>query len=326
MTYTAGSIIVATDYNGFVSTTAGANVNATWNSTYGQTAISTVSTGGTVTATQWATLVNTITSLGNHQATSITSRSAPTVGQTISILAALNTDITNCYTNRLNAYASGSQYTSWTGTNSKTTPFVTGQGDWAIIVLNLVNFSSVNAKNYFFNAGGIIQLQTSKTSTGTDLDPDWNTFAAECGTLSFTGTSTSKVIAGVTYEGTNKIAGSGTPTTLATNIGAAQVTGTTLGTAQTIFLQYMGGAYSTSYIQAVVYNPSATQIAFATTWSQPPRTAPGQTTNISGGTPPLGATPGTAPCTICTYFPPETTYLTGTWGTPTVVAQTFFAP
>jgi len=60
MTYTAGSTIVATDYNGFVSTTAGANVNATWNSTYGQTAISTVSAAGSITATQWASLVNTI--------------------------------------------------------------------------------------------------------------------------------------------------------------------------------------------------------------------------------------------------------------------------
>ena len=109
MTYTAGSIIVATDYNGFVSTTAFANINVVWNSIYGQTALGTVSAGGIVTATQWASLVNTISSMANHQATSITSRSAPTAGTTISILTALNTDITNCYTNRLNAYASGSQ-------------------------------------------------------------------------------------------------------------------------------------------------------------------------------------------------------------------------
>ena len=30
MTYVSGGLIQATDYNGFVSTTAGANVNATW--------------------------------------------------------------------------------------------------------------------------------------------------------------------------------------------------------------------------------------------------------------------------------------------------------
>jgi hypothetical protein len=264
--------------------------------------------------------------MANHQPTSITSRSAPTAGTTISILNALDTDIANCYTNRLNAYASGSQYSAWTGTNSKTAAFVTGQGDWAIVISNYFFFSSVNAKNYFFNAGGILQLQFSKTSTGTDLDPDWNAFATACGTLTFTGTSTSKVIAGVTYQGTNKIAGSGTPTTLATNIGAAQVTATTLLTAQTIFLQYMTGTYSTSYIQVTAFNLSATSIGLIATWYQPARTAPGQTTNISGGTTPTGSTPGTALCTIGTYFPPETTYLTSSWGTPTVLAQTNFAP
>ena len=318
MTYTAGSTIVATDYNGFVSTTAGANVNATWNSTYGQTAISTVSAGGTVTATQWATLVNTIASMGNHQLTTITSRSAPTAGTTISILAAVNTDITNCYNNRLNAYASGSQYTGWTGTNSKTSATGSGTAAWSITFYNDVTFSSSTTKDYFFGAGGIIRLQFSKTSTGTDIDPDWNGFATACGTLSFTGTSTSKTIASVSYQGTNKIAGSGTPTTLATNIGAAQL----VGSNQEIFLQYIGGAYSGSYIQVLAYNLSASVIRFTTAWVQPAVSGPGQTNNISGGTAASGATPGTAPCTICTYFPPETTYLSNTWDTPTVAAST----
>ena len=97
MTYTAGGLIQATDYNGFVSTTVGANVNATWNTAYGQTAINTVSAGGNVTATQWASLVNTISSMGSHQPTAITARTAPTAGNTIAILTAVNTDITNCY-------------------------------------------------------------------------------------------------------------------------------------------------------------------------------------------------------------------------------------
>lgn len=318
MTYTAGSTIDATDYNGFVSTTAGANVNATWNSTYGQTAINTVSTGGNITATQWATLVNTITSLGNHQPTAITSRAAPTAGTTIAILAAVNTDITNCYNNRLNAYASGSQYTGWTGTNSKTAATGSGTASWTINFINDVTFSSSTTKDYFFGAGGILRLQFSKTSTGTDIDPDWNDFATACGTLSFTGTSTSKTIAAVSYQGTNKIAGSGTPATLATSIGAAQLT----GTPQIIFQQYIGGAYASSYIQVVAWNTAANIIRFSIDWSQPAVSGAGQTNNISGGTAASGATPGTAPCTICTYFPPETTYLSNTWGTPTVAATT----
>jgi hypothetical protein len=53
MTYSVGGLIQATDYNGFVANTAGGNVNAVWNSTYGQTALSTANVGATVTATQW---------------------------------------------------------------------------------------------------------------------------------------------------------------------------------------------------------------------------------------------------------------------------------
>ena len=61
MTYAAGNIIVATDYNGFVATSAN-NINAIWGTGsgdkgWGQTNISQVAVGGTVTATQWATLV-----------------------------------------------------------------------------------------------------------------------------------------------------------------------------------------------------------------------------------------------------------------------------
>ena len=56
MTYSSGGLIQATDYNGFVSTTSGANVNGIWatgttDAGYGQSALGTVSAAGTVTAT-----------------------------------------------------------------------------------------------------------------------------------------------------------------------------------------------------------------------------------------------------------------------------------
>ena len=126
MTYSAGGLIQATDYNGFASTTAGANVNDVWSTGssdkgWGQSALSTVSTSGTVTATNWASLVNTISSMGSQTGTTITARTAPTTGNLIQVLAAINTDLTNITTNRYNAVANGSQFTGWTGTNSKTT-------------------------------------------------------------------------------------------------------------------------------------------------------------------------------------------------------------
>lgn len=320
MTYSSGGLIQATDYNGFVSTTAGANVNATWGPStssagYGQGALSTVSVGGTVTATQWATLVNTISSMAAHQGTTITARSAPTAGTLISVLSAVNTDITNCYNNRNNAYAVGTQYTSWTGTNSKTTNTT---GAWTLTFTNTVSFASADQARYFFNAGGLINLQTAKSSTGNTGDPEWNDLASTlCGQIRFSGIGTSHTIAGTPYTGTTKIGGVPvvSPSTISTGTGYFALTP---GAAATIiYKQFADTApYTSNYIQtSVALSAASTVLTFTTVWANP------EGDTITGGTAASGATPGTAPCTICTYFPPETTYLTNSWGTPTVASS-----
>lgn len=326
MAYTSGSTILAADYNGFVNDTAGANVNATWNTTYGQTALASVSATNTVTATQWASLVNTISSMAAHQPTTITARTAPVAGNTISILSAVNTDITNCYTNRFNAYASGTQYTGWTGTNSKTTQTGTsGGGPWTITFTNTVTFDSSAAASYFFNAGGLIKIDVAKSSTGLTGDPAWNDLAGTlCGDIYITKGGVSQVIAGTTYTGTTKVGGTGTPTTLATTTGWDSLTP---GAAATIvYKQFSATApYTVDFIQhSIAKGASSTTLVITTLWSaSDTNTAPvGGTDPITGGTAATGATPGTAPCTIVTYFPPETVYLTNSWGTPTVAATT----
>jgi len=320
MTYSVGGLIQATDYNGFVSTTVGANVNATWSTGtssagYGQSALATVSVGGTVTAAQWASLVNTIAAMANHQGTTITARTAPTAGTLISVLSAVNTDITNCYNNRGNAVAVGSQYTSWTGTNSKTT--ATSGASWTITFTNTVTFADANAARYFFNAGGIVVLDVSKTATGQTGDPEWNDLANTlCGEIRFTGGALTQTIAGTAYTGTTKIGGTGTPNTLSTGTGYFDLTP---GAAATIiYKQFADTApYTANFIQhSVALNASSNILTFTTLWSA------SDGDPISGGTASSGATPGTAPTTICTYFPPSTTYLSNSWGTPTVAATT----
>lgn len=320
MTYTSGSLIEAVDYNGFVSTTVGANVNATWatgvtSAGYGQTALSTVSTGGTVTATQWASLVNTISSMAAHQGTAITARTAPVSGNTISILSAVNTDITNCFNNRGNAAAVGTLFTGYTGTNSKTS--ATSGATWTITFTNTVTFASANAARYFFNAGGIIKLDVSKTATGQLGDPEWNDLANTlCGDIYFSGGAFSQTIAGSVYTGTTKIGGTGTPNILTTTTGYYDLTPG--GAATIIYKQFADTApYTNNFIQhSVALGASSNVLTFTTLWSASDGDA------ISGGTAASGATPGTAPCTICTYFPPSTTYLSASWGTPTVAATT----
>jgi hypothetical protein len=315
MTYSTGNLIQSTDYNGFVSTTAGANVNATWNTAYGQTALSTVAAAATISATQWATLNTTISSMASHQGTTITSRTSPVTGNIISVLANVNTDITNCYTNRNNAVASGTQYTAWTGTSSKTTATGTGAAAWTITFTNTVTFANTTAASNFFNAGGLVKIQFSKTSTGTTEDTEWNAFiGTTCGTIYLSSTATSKTINGSTYTGTTKVGGTGTPSVLATGTGYAQLTGTPV----TIYKQFDSGtAYNANYLQ-VNASVSSANITFTTTWFDD---GTALSANISGGTATTGITFGTAPATVVTYFPPSQTYLSPVWGTPTVAAS-----
>jgi hypothetical protein len=330
MTYSQGSLILAADYNGFANDTASANVNDIWatgatDKGYGQSALATVSAAGTVTATQWAGLVNNISSLGSHTGTSITSRSAPTAGQTIDILAALNTDLTNITTNRGNAVASGTEYGTFSGTTSQTSATGSGQSAWTITFTHTVTFASAAATRYFFNAGGIVRLKYGKSSTGTDTDPDWNTFAGLVGTINLTGrvNATTNTIAAQAYTGTTRLSGSGgTQTTLATTTGWYNLT----GSPTTIFqLNNATSPYSGEYIRTTATATSSTVLTLVTTWVSDGSSGAGTTANITGGSAtssPSTTITGTAPTTLVTYIPPSTTYLTSaSWGTPAIAAS-----
>ena len=326
MTYSSGSLIVATDYNGFVSTNSGANVNDIWSTGtgdkgWGQTALSTVSTGGVVTATQWASLVNTLSSMLSQTSTSGTARSAPVVGNTINILSNLNTDLTNVTTNRGNAAAVGSQYTAWSGTSSQTSGTGSGSNAWSLTFTHTMTFASANAARYFFNAGGYVKWQVNKTSTGQLADAEWNDLAGTlCGAIVITGrvNGAAQTIAGTSYTGTTKVGGTGSPNTLATTTGWYQ-----LSTTDTlIYKQFADTApYTGQYIQINAKTAgSGTQLVLTTTWYDPGGSGTGSSDVISGGTALSGATFGTAPATLVTYYPPSTTYLSAAWGTPTVAA------
>ena len=318
MTYSVGGLIQAADYNGFVANTASANVNAVWNSTYGQPALTTANVGATVTATQWASLNNTLTSIGNHQATTLTSRTSPVAGNTIAVLANVNTDLTTVNSNKYYAYASGSQYTAWTGTASITSATGNTNTAWTLTFTDTVTFANATAATNFWGGGGYMKIQFNKSSTGADADPDWNNFITNvCGTVYFTSDASSKVIANVTYLGTKVVGGSGTPTTLATGTGWNQLT----ASPTIIYKQFdTGYTYTDDYVQVTATATSSSVLTLVTTWFSAARATSGSSRYISGGTATSGITFGTAPATVVTYFPPETTYLTNTWGTPTVAS------
>jgi hypothetical protein len=326
MTYSSGGLIQAADYNTFQT-----NLNAIWDvgstdSGWGQGAIGAVSVGGIVTATNWATLVNVLAQSGTQTNTTITARTAPTAGTVISILNNVATDITSCTTNRGNAATSGAEVGFVSGTTSKTGPTSNGtQGSWSIVFTHTVTFPSADQARYFWNAGGRVRLQYGKSSTGTDIDPDWNTFAGYPGSIYITGrvNSAAQTIAGVSYTGTTRIGGSGgTQNTLLTTTGWYQLTSSAI----TVFLLYnTNSPYTGEYIQTYAAQTSSTVLTLTTYWIQPAVSAAGTTCNISGGTAttsPSTTITGTAPTTLCTYFPPSTAQgLSNSWGTPSIAAS-----
>ena len=326
MTYSTGGLIQASDYNTFQT-----NLNTIWStgsgdSGWGQTAISAVSTGGIVTATNWATLVNNLSVTGGQTTTTITARTAPVTGNVIAILANVSADITSCTTNRGNATSSGTQYGTFSGTTSKTTATGTGQAAWTITFTHTVTFPSADQARYFWNAGGLVRLQYGKSSTGTDTDPDWNTLAGQCGSIYISGrvNSAAQTIAGVSYTGTTRIGGTGgTQTTLTTTTGWYQLT----TSPTTVFqLNNATAPYSGEYIRTTATATSSTVLTLVTTWVSDGSSGAGTTANISGGTAttsPSTTISGTAPTTLVTYLPPSTAQgLSASWGTPTIAATT----
>jgi hypothetical protein len=270
-------------------------------------------------------LVNNLATAGAQTTTTITSRTAPVTGNVVAILANVATDITSVTVNRGNATSSGTQYGVFSGTTSQTAATGAGTTAWTITWTHTVTFPSADQARYFWNAGGLVRLQYGKTSTGTDNDPDWNTFVAKCGSIYISGrvNSAAQTIAGVSYTGTTRIGGTGgTQTTLATTTGWYNLT----GTPATVFqLNDDLNPYAGNEIKTTATATSSTVLTLVTTWFNPAVNLPGQTNNISGGTDtpsPNTTIVGTAPTVLVTYLPPSTAQgLSASWGTPAIAAS-----
>ena len=327
MTYSVGNIVTALDFNQFSQVPGGLNdiwATGSTDSGWGQTALSSVSTSGVVTATNWASLVNTLATSGSQSNTSITTRTAPVTGNVISILANVQTDLNNIVSNRGNAAAAGTEYGTFTGNVSKTTATGTagpGVNPWTITFTQTVTFPTADQARYFWNAGGRVRLQFGKTSTGAGTgDTIWNAFVPLAGSIYLAGYVNSKnqSIAGVVYGGTTRIGGTGgTQNTLATTVGWYGLS----TTPATIFqLNNSNYPYVGEYIRVTAAATSSTVLTLVTTWVTNGSGTLGSD-NISGGTAttsPSTTITGTAPTTLCTYIPPSTTYLSNTWGTPSI--------
>ena len=172
MTYSQGGKIDARDYNGFVLGYNGVidSIRSFWGNGfpaygqfgYGQSAISTVAAGSTVTATQWATMINALNNARLHQTGNATAFSSAgmTAGSKINYIGDFyNTIITTFYAGPSFA----SQGITTTGSNFTTAiSSTTGINSY---IDRTVTFSSIDQVRFFFNCGGQLNLVLSTSSS-----------------------------------------------------------------------------------------------------------------------------------------------------------------
>lgn len=312
MTYALYGTVQATDYNDLIGTnpnTTSGKLNTVWSTGggtagYGQTAISTISAGNSVTSTQWATLVNTTASAASHQGSTITSVTAPVSGGTITYLSAIPTNLTTIYTNRLNASAQGST-TSNTATRGTT---------WSdsLTFTHTATFANGDAARYFFNAGGQLAITVSHPS-GTSANLLFNNLASNVGTVVLSAPSSGSItVSSTSYNGVSKIGGGGNAPTISPNNGYYALTTSNAN----VFTQTAStgpSSYLSSFIRVIVKS-NGTQgsnsdagsiITIFTVWDEVPN----------------GLTVSSGSATTLTARPPSITNIANTWGTITLAGS-----
>ena len=309
MSYAQYGLIEATDFNNLVGgnpVTSSGKLNTVWatggtNAGYGQTAVANVSVGGTVAAADWANLVNKTSNSASHQGTSITSVTAPSAGGTVTYLSAIPTNLTTIYTSRLNAATQGST-TSNTATYAST---------WssALTFTHTATFANGDAARYFFNSGGQLAITCSHPS-GTGINLLLNNLASNIGTVVLSApTSGAVTIAGTSYNGITKVGGGGNSPTVSTNSGYYALT-TANVTAFTQTASTGPSGYLSTFIRVIVKSngtqgsngDAGSVITIYTIWDEVPD----------------GLTAAANSATTLTVRPPETTYLSNTWGAITL--------
>ena len=207
MSYQAGDTILDDEYNVFVNNSSspfGYNHFAgTGSGEYGlgQTHISPVAAGDTITASHWNSLFTGIDNIANHTNDTMTSRSAVSAGDTIAIKAAVAADLAT-----LAASVAGGCTSATAVTTSSAKQSSSSSSTWynSHTVEHSVTFASADTMRHFFNAGGKIRVSKSRTGNGgtggsaTSKDSNWTNLYNALGNIDIAAHSTSRSGSGET--------------------------------------------------------------------------------------------------------------------------------
>ena len=323
MAYTAGDTILDDEYNTFVTGDAAgsgtdgvANVNSVWATGssdigYGQSgALSAVTAGSTITATQWNNFLGRIESIAAHQGTSVTDYSTLSAGATIAALATVSTDLTNIYNNRNNASAVGAAIST---TVARTSAWAGVSGPQTITATLTLTFADANSARYYFNSGGTVRFSFTRTGgTTSDKNSEWADTSTKVGTI-WHSASDSHTVDSQALTGTTKVGGgSGGSGSAVSNVNYYDLT----DSPQQLFKQFSDTSpYTANYIEVVGSVVGAVITYTCTAADEAADTA--NPTYPAGGSDPasLDVVNGTFTWTAEAYQP-STGTLTSTWGTP----------
>jgi len=289
MTYAQGGLIQASDYNGFAS-----NINTVWNALYGQPSISAVAVGDRVLAQQWNSIYNATANAAGHQGTAITSIPAVGVGGVITYYSQLPTNISAIVANAYNSNASG---TDTVGTGTRSTQWGSGVAIPTVTSTATVSFSTADQLRYFFNCGGSIRISTSRSGgSATGDNTAWTDCCVGMGTLALPALATAQTLSGAAFSGLTQFSNTFTPDVL-TRLGFYNLT----TTPQELFRQVAGSGVYVNDVISISYSATATSV-----------TATVSFTDTNGG-----IVDGDL-SVFCVARPGESTFITNTWGTPTI--------
>jgi hypothetical protein len=285
MTYAAGGLIAATDYNSLATT-----LNGTWSTAYGQTAVPTnLATGNPVTAAQWSTLIGSLNQCLAHQS-GTAAITLPTAGLPVTYLASVNTGVSTAVSN-VNAFAT--QGTLVTGaTFSPNFASANTASALGYAISRTITFSSSAAN--FFQCGGQLNFVVSGVTNG-----DASNRSGAIVTL--VGTNFGSVTA---FRKATNAGRSGTGGTLNTNntaFGFANLTGSTQN-----FVTVTGttAAYTSDTV-SLGASVSGNVVTLTLTFTSAAQQGINDSLNVTVNH-------------RVDVTPPETTYLANSWGTVTV--------
>jgi len=273
MSYQAGDSILDDEYNTFVNNSSspfGYNHFAgTGSGAYGlgQTHISTVAAGDTITASHWNSLFTGMDNIGNHTNDTLTSRASVSAGDTIAIKAAVEADLAT-----LAASVAGGCTSATAVTTSSAKQQSSSSSTWYGVhtVEHSVTFADADTMRHFFNAGGKIRISKTRTGNGgtgggaTSKDSSWDSIYTALGNLDIAAQATTRSGSGETlttdglangfhdlgtsYTTLSKLTESSSPYT-ANNIEVQAKLDAAVGTAVTITVKSIAtdGAADTTY-------------------------------------------------------------------------------